>query len=104
MSEGRNPTDLSNLLGAVLGKKGLRKEHTRMTRVRDAWLVAIGDDLSQHTRVKSLRKGVLAIEVDSSALCHQLAGFRREELLGALQTKLTGIELTDLRFRVGAFR
>jgi predicted nucleic acid-binding Zn ribbon protein len=85
-----------------MGPKALGKRRRVNRDLLAAWEEIAGPELSSHTRVRSLRRGLLTIEVDSSPLCHQLASFRREELLVALKEKVRGTEVSDLRFRAGA--
>lgn len=62
-----------------------------------------GESLADRTRVRSLRAGVLTIEVATAPLLHELGAYARETLLAELLEKLPGIPITDLRFRLGVF-
>jgi predicted nucleic acid-binding Zn ribbon protein len=65
------------------------------------WSEVAGPEIAGHTRVRSLRHGVLTIAVDSPPLCHELASFRRESLLAAMNMKAESKALKDLYFRHG---
>ena len=101
-SRGRDPVRIGTALDALLGPKGLGGRRRTLERLRGAWIAAAGPDIAGHTRVRSLRRGVLTIEVDSGPLCHQLAAFGKEELLVAVRDDARGAEVQDLRFRVGS--
>jgi hypothetical protein len=65
------------------------------------WNDVAGDEVAAHTRVRGLRHGVLTIAVDSPPLCHELASFRREALLSAMNDRIESKPLKDLYFRHG---
>ena len=73
-----------------------------MEDARKAWVLAAGEDISGHTRVRSLADGVLWIDVDSAPLCHRLAAFEKEGLVASLTAALSVAHVTDIRFRLGA--
>jgi hypothetical protein len=66
-----------------------------------AWVAAVGDSLAGQTRVAGLRRGVLRVSVAHSALLEELAGYRRAELLRAVQATGAALGVKDLRFQVG---
>ncbi len=71
--------------------------------MHDAWAKAAGEQLSSETKPATLRKGVLTVEVRSTALLHELSGFRQDELLSrVLAADETG-RIKELRFRLGVF-
>lgn len=61
-----------------------------------------GPELAGRSRVRSLVRGLLTVEVDSAPLCHRLASFEQRDLLAKLLEVIRKAEVTDLRFRVGA--
>jgi hypothetical protein len=91
--------DLASLLGRILHPK---KRPRAFERARQAWIAAVPESVSSHTRVTSLRSGVLTVEVDSPPLCHQLDAFDKERCLLALKSAPGGEAVTRLRFRHGA--
>jgi predicted nucleic acid-binding Zn ribbon protein len=101
-SRGRDPVRIGTVLDALLGPKGLGGRRSTLEHLRKAWIAAAGPDVAGHSRIRSLRRGVLTIEVDSGALCHQLAAFRKEELLVAVREDARRADVQDLRFRVGS--
>jgi hypothetical protein len=55
------------------------------------------------TRVLSLRRGILEVEVRNGVLVQELTQFHKRKLLGELRKKLPGQTLTDLKFKAGAW-
>ena len=75
----------------------------RKAGVAEAWAAAAGPELAADTKPSTLNKGVLTVEVRSTGLLQELAGFRNEELLGRLLEHDTTGRITGLRFRLGVF-
>lgn len=102
MKKEQGTQELGQVLDGLLGRQGLGKQHRQIEDVRAAWVRAAGEETAAHTCVRSLRDGVVWVDVDSAALCHRLAAFDRERLLVALTEGLTRAHVTDLRFRLGS--
>ena len=102
MKEKKGTQELGTVLDGLLGRRGLGRQHRQIEDVRAAWVRAAGEGTAAHTSVRSLRDGIVWIDVDSAALCHQLAAFERERLLVALTEGLTHAHVTDVRFRLGS--
>ena len=75
----------------------------RRDRILETWAFVAGPELAAETRPATLRAGVLTIEVRSTALLHELDGFRRDELLELVLARDTTGRVTGLRFRLGVF-
>ena len=65
-----------------------------------AWPEAVGAVLSRHARPEGVRGKTLIVRVDSSAYAHELT-LLKGEILERLRGALGGVELDDLRTRVG---
>jgi predicted nucleic acid-binding Zn ribbon protein len=65
------------------------------------WSEVAGPQVAAHTHVRGARLGVLTIAVDSPPLCHELASFRRADLLKRMNDRLGPKALKDLYFRHG---
>jgi predicted nucleic acid-binding Zn ribbon protein len=96
------PRDLGRIFDDLLQRSGVKGRSRAFEEVRRAWVAVAGPELASHTRVRSLMNGILTVEVDSGPLCHRMASFQREELLGALQERVAQIDIRDLHFRLGA--
>ena len=95
------PKKIGDLLGMVLAKYNAVGTTARIDLER-AWRTAAGPELAEQAKVGALRRGTLEILVPSSALLHELEGFRKRELLEAVQTHVLHSRVTALRFRKGA--
>lgn len=100
---GSQPRDIGSALDDLLGRREMGGRQRRDEDLRRAWIEAAGPDIAKHTRVRGLHRGTLMIDVDSAALCHRLASFESERLLVAVKQSLRRGDVTDIRFRLGAF-
>ena len=67
------------------------------------WVGAAGEDAGKHSRVVSIRRGVLFVNVDDSSWLYELT-LKKKELKIALGEKLKGKVLKDIRFRIGEIK
>ncbi|MBW7898456.1 hypothetical protein B188_13320 [Candidatus Brocadiaceae bacterium B188] len=69
--------------------------------VRNVWKDIVGDEIYRCTEVIDLKKGVLFVNVESTALIHHLTNFEKAAIIAKVN-KLTRVEyLSDIRFKVG---
>jgi len=79
-----------------LGRRSLQDQVSR------AWCEVLGAETAAHTRVsRTMRRGVLSVEVDSAALLGELSGFRKAEILRALRAQVKRTYIEDIRFKLG---
>ena len=76
---------LGDILEQALAKQGLLAR-TRHSNVDEAWTSIVGSEFADHTRIASLKKGILEIEVDSSALMTEIQFYRKALLLDLRET------------------
>ncbi len=93
------PTALREIVPGVL--RGLKPRRREIEAVTRAWEVVVGTQTAARTRVVGFKGGVLTLEVASSALKHDLLTFRKNHLLERLREELSGVEVRDLKCRVG---
>ena len=94
------PRPLGDALGALFATKGFARLRAA-SELEAAWAEAAGPEAAERTKVGGIRHGVLAITVAHPALLEELSAFRKPELLAALRDKVPGLNLLDVRFRVG---
>ena len=93
---------LKDIIGRFLQTSGLARPGGA-AELEAAWKDAVGPG-AEHTRIDAVRDGVAVVVVDSAALLSELAGFRKDELLGALQARVRGQFIRDIKFRPGSLR
>jgi len=77
------------------------KEKLRSPAVYDCWPEVAGAEAAEHSRVVGFNNCVVHVEVDSAPWLQMLATFRKTELLGAMRQLLSGVRVTDIRFKIG---
>jgi predicted nucleic acid-binding Zn ribbon protein len=97
----RGPRPLSEILGELFTVRGYGRLRARQ-ELEDAWNAAVGEPYCRQTRLGEVRRGVLNVTVDHSALLEELAAFRKPALLAALRSGAPATMIHDIRFRVGA--
>ncbi|MBY0514968.1 MAG: DUF721 domain-containing protein [Gemmataceae bacterium] len=98
----RGPESIADILGRLFTSRGWGRKTDRL-RLEAAWAAAVGPELLRDTRVGGVRRGVLEVEVRNAVLIQELAQFYKRGLLAKLRTALTGVTLTDLKFRAAAW-
>ena len=101
MDQGKGPELFREILSRLFAARGWGRRQGRLHLER-AWAEAVGPEFAAHTRLGSLRRGVLEVIVDSGPVLSELAQFHKRRLLTALRQRLADTPLTDLRFRAGA--
>jgi predicted nucleic acid-binding Zn ribbon protein len=95
------PEKLGEIISRLFAARGWGRRQERI-QLEEAWSEVVGRQGASHTRVGTLRRGVLEIMVDSSVLLQELAHFQKRRLLEQLRTRLPAVTISDLRFRTGA--
>jgi predicted nucleic acid-binding Zn ribbon protein len=96
----KGPERIGEILSRLFAARGWGRQQDRMCLER-AWADAAGPEFVPQTRVASLRRQVLEVEVKSGVLLQELAQFHKRRLLEALRKALPSVTIIDLRFRVG---
>src|SRR4051794_35382124 len=99
MADGnKGPENLTDILGRLFTSRGWGRKNDRL-RLEGAWADAVGPELIKQTRVGGLKRGVLEVEVRGGVLLQELAQYHKRGLLTKLRKTLTGVTLTDIKFR-----
>ena len=77
------PEKLGDILKRAV-ERPARRKRSLIARARRKWVEVAGEETARHSWPKRVRAGVLTVAVDSSALLAELAGYRRHEILRAL--------------------
>jgi predicted nucleic acid-binding Zn ribbon protein len=103
MSDGnKGPENIADILGRLFASRGWGRKNDRL-RLESAWAEAVGPELQKETRVSGIRRGVLEVEVKNAVLLQELTQFHKRTILAKLRKALTGVTLTDIKFRAGAW-
>lgn len=92
-------SSVRDLVALALKQNGVGGDPA-LRRAVAAWREAAGSEFFGQTRVTSLKKGLLSVEVDSAALLQELSVYRKKELLQALRQKEPTI--SEVKFKPGA--
>jgi hypothetical protein len=68
--------------------------------VYDAWLDLVGEQ-AVHCAITGVRRGTLSVLVDSASCLHELANFRKREIIAGLKTRSGCEKIHDIEFRLG---
>ena len=96
------PENLSDVLGRLFVARGWGRVSER-TRLEAAWAEVAGPELIAHTRVGSIKRGTLEIEVRNAVLQQELTQYHKRRILADLRTKLPSVVLADIKFRSGVW-
>lgn len=94
----RDPKRVGESLDRVTASIGAPKAVT-LSAVFSRWEELVGSEIASHAEPRSLRDGVLVVEVDEPAWAAQL-GFLSSQLLSKLQAEAGSEELSEIRLRV----
>jgi predicted nucleic acid-binding Zn ribbon protein len=95
------PERLGEILSRLFAARGWGRRHERV-KLEETWIDIAGASGASHTRVGSLRRGVLEIFVDSAVLLQEMAHFQKRSLLEQLRSRLPSMVINNLRFRAGS--
>jgi predicted nucleic acid-binding Zn ribbon protein len=98
----RGPEPIKEILSRLFAARGWGRVQERLL-LEESWAKVIGAAGAGHTRVGTMKRGVLEIQVDNTVLMQELAHYQKRNLLEKLRQQLPGMKLTDLRFRPGTW-
>ena len=90
----------SGVMGQVMAHRGIAQQQAT-NELSETWSQIVGVSFAGHTRLGSLKRGVLEIYVANSMISQQLS-FRKQKILQQLQEQLPNNKIRDLRFRIGS--
>jgi len=91
---------LGDILADLARASGLASR-SKLSRAAAAWPAAAGQMCARHSRVVGLKRGVLHVTVDSAACLHEMATFRKAEILASLRSAKGCENIHDVKFRLG---
>ncbi len=96
------PELIGNVVTRLFAARGWGRRQGQL-HLEQAWEEIIGPAAAGHTRVSSLRRGVLEVLVDNAVLLQELAQFHKRRVLEQLRGRLRNTTINDLRFRAGTW-
>ena len=96
----RHPHAIADILSELMTRHGYAQLQARVA-YEQAWRQAAGELVAEHSRVGSLKRGVLEVIVVHSTLMQELT-FRKSAMLKTLAELLPDVRIKDIRFRAGA--
>lgn len=91
------PESIGSLLERAVVRPA-RRSRSLLARAQRKWSRAAAGRLADHSRPVRLRRGLLTVEVDSSALLAELSGFRGAELAHQLAAGPEPLAVREIRF------
>ena len=98
----KGPERIGEILSRLFAARGWGRQQDRL-RLEHAWVEAAGPEYAARSRIASLRRNVLEVEVKDAVLLQELAQFHKRRLLEALRKALPGVTIADMRFRAGGW-
>ena len=95
----RGPERIGDVLAGLMARRGYARLDTA-SAFAESWEEAAGAKLAGKSRPGNVRRGVLEVMVENSAVMQELT-FQKMQVLGALGRLLPDQKIRDLRFRVG---
>ena len=93
----KEPERLGDILDRAVVKPA-RRVRSLIGKARKKWVKVAGRETAVHSRPRTFRRGLLTMEVDSSALLAELAGYRRKELIRALAAGPDPLGVREMKF------
>lgn len=93
------PQRINDVFSELLARRGYARELTAIGFAQ-AWAEAVGPQWAGSSRAGQVKRGVLEVFVENSAVLQELT-FQKQALLAALVGRLPEQGIRDLRFRLG---
>lgn len=90
---------IGQILKDIVPRRGFADR--TFSRVRDAWQSVVGEDVCRYAVVKALKKGVLYVNVESTALVHHLTNFEKHAIIARINEIMGAKCIEDIRFKAG---
>ncbi|MEM6756543.1 MAG: DciA family protein [Planctomycetota bacterium] len=99
----RTRPDADRSMGFIKGwfARTVAKPHRQLGKAATAWETTVPEALRPRTRLVSLSRGTLRVEVDSSAVLYELDALRRTGLERAMQAAGAGVRRIKLVIGAG---
>ena len=96
-----DPLPLSAAIAELIALRGFARRQAD-TELQEVWAAATGNEWAKATRPRQIVRGVLYVDVTSSALLSELSAFHGPELTRKLQQAAPHLKIKSIKFRLGA--
>jgi hypothetical protein len=96
----RRPKKISDVLAQLITTRGYGRIQSD-ANLASAWRRAAGERLAPFTRPGRVRRGILEITANNSAIVQELT-FQKQHIISRLQADLSDAAIHDIRFRIGS--
>lgn len=97
-SRGARP--IGEIITEYMSSSGLARRWSARD-IHEAWIEAAGEEAAGHSQVVGLKNGVLSVIVDSAPCLHEMANFRKREILNEVRSRKGCEQISDIEFRLG---
>ena len=97
---GRAPKRMADILSRLIARKGYGRLQST-AGFQEAWATAVGGLLAGQSRPGNVRRGILEVTVENSAVAQELQ-FNKQQVVSKLKEIISDCVIHDIRFRVGA--
>ena len=99
MKKRRGPVPIGNVVAEIMARRGLGRDRVAADK-KEIWQQVVGESIAELTKCGEMRGGRLEVVVANSTLIQELT-FRKTEIMEALNEKVSGWKVKEIRFRVG---
>ena len=79
----------------------LRESTKKNLAISEHWDNIVDAVTARRTKVQGLKQKMLYVAVESPALMHELANFKKDAILHKVQTKYPDLHVRDIKFIIG---
>lgn len=98
----KGPEAIGEVMSRLFAARGWGRQQERL-RLERAWEQTVDPKHASHTRLSGVKRKVLEIEVRGAVLLQELTQFHKKKILEKMRQLLTGVVITDIRFRPGTW-
>lgn len=99
MKQTPEPVHVSQAIRELIALRGYARKRGD-AQLQEVWQQVAGPKFADQTRAGNINRGVLQINVGSSSLLAELAGFHKPSLLRTLNEQYPELRIRDLKFRI----
>lgn len=99
MKRNEQARPIAEVLEDLVPKLG-PKRGKMQRRLWEAWKGTVGEEIANYTRINTLRRGNLHIEVQSPTVLQELTGMNKTKIIATMRERLGKTFLTNIRLKL----